>query len=132
MSDFPESSPITRQSIAPPTCKVASSYAGKGRPEKKMAAAAASFTDAVSSNSFRYAETKAVFSSFLVVLAMASAVSAKRRIVHWILRASKANATIAATQKCENKQRVKALKYKEIGIAERFGYGLESRFSVVL
>ena len=68
----PESSSTIRQSRVPPTCSVVSSHAGKGRPEKKTAATAASSTG----TDFRYSANSAVFCSFLVVAAILSAVSA--------------------------------------------------------
>jgi len=53
---------------------VVSSQAGKGTPEKKTAAAAASSTETDRKNSARIA----VFASFLLVAAIRSAVSEKR------------------------------------------------------
>src|SRR5208282_4322904 len=94
-SDFPDRPLITRQSTAPPTCKVASSYAGKGRPERKMAAGAASLGGIVRNNDRKYVATSAVFSSFLVVAAIASQVWAKCSIAHCIPRLI---ARIAATR----------------------------------
>src|SRR5215471_21373693 len=41
-SDFPDNSATMRHKIEPPTCKVVSSQAGKGLPEKKTAPVAAS------------------------------------------------------------------------------------------
>jgi hypothetical protein len=77
---------MTRQSSAPPTCKVASSYAGKGRPERKIAAVAASLSGDDCKEDRKYAATSAVFSSFLVVAAIASQVRAKGSIRHSMLR----------------------------------------------
>jgi hypothetical protein len=57
-----------RHRIEPPTCNVVSSQAGKGTPEKKTAAAAASSTETDRKNSARIA----VFASFLLVAAIRS------------------------------------------------------------
>src|SRR5579862_9336252 len=69
---LPDNSPTTRHSDRPPTCSVASSHAGKGLPDRNTAETDASSTG----RDLRYAATIRIFSSFLVVAAIASQVSA--------------------------------------------------------
>src|SRR5579863_7531896 len=75
-SSFPASSATTRHNSAPPTCNVVSSQAGNARPERNTADTAASSGE----QPFRYSATIPVFSSFLLVAAIASQVSASLRM----------------------------------------------------
>ena len=75
-SDFPDSSCTIFHSCVPPSCKVVSWYAGNARPERNTAETAASS----GVRDLRYSATMRVFSSFLVVAAMASQAGASRYI----------------------------------------------------